>query len=479
MASLARIFSGLFGGLRAEGDGPRRRRRSVPAADDDFWYTAAGSRSLSGVPVTADTALAVSAVFGCVRVIAETLSTLPVKFYAKGPNGEREPADDDEIAQLFTRAPNQLMDPMAFLELLTGHAALRGTGYALKIPGPRTGYADELRPLEPDRVQVQRLSNGSVRYLYTPPDGGQAIPYSRDRIFRLPGMSFDGVTGASVLRYARETIGLAVALESFGARVFTQAALHAGVLQHPGRLDDEASKRLAKSWRDMHAGLGNAHSVAILEEGMKWQQVGMTAEDAQFLLSRKFQITEVCRWFRVAPHLVFDLERSTNNNIEHQGLEFVKFTMLPWARRWEWAIKRDLLPAPMPGQREVYPEFLFDALERADLETRFAAYNTGISGGFLKPNEARRKENLPPEPGGDQLRVQLSTAPAGAPAPSAPSRGDAGEEDPAGAGDGAEGDGGAAPDARAPGGGGGPAPAPSRIPAAAGAGGHNGNGRHL
>jgi len=407
--------------LADSGDGSERRG-GAPGPEADVWYGpvgeywsgpgaiwqgGVGGTSNSGVKVTAASSLQQSVVFGCVRVIAETLMTVPMELYRKAPGSKtREVVTSHPMLETL-RQPNSHQLGAEFVETLTGHLVLRGTGFAKMIRGPRTGFADGLDPLLPHRLIVERLASGDLRYQYTELNG-EISHLAESEVFRIPGFGGDGVIGYSVVTLAREAIGLALAEESFGARIFSQAALHAGILSHPGVLTPEAKKRLRSDWKKQYAGLANAHQPAVLEEGMKWQQVSMSSEDAQFLESRSFQAYEVARWFRVPPHLLGILDRSTNNNIEQQALEFVKFTMTPIAQRWAMAIKRELLEDP-----DLYVRFNFDDLSSGDLESWMKAHSLGVLNGIESPNEAREAKGMDPDPDGDGLRIPLNTGAAG------------------------------------------------------------------
>jgi len=378
----------------------------TPDAADDYWYEPRGTLAGSGVNVTADVALTVSAVFACVRVLAETVGSLPLVVYRRDGEDRKTRARGQRIYEILHDQPNGWMSSLEWREMMTGHCALRGNAYSWIQDGVR-GAVDELIPLHPDRMEVEQLRSRRLRYHYTWP-WGERQTFVQDEIYHLRGLSSDGITGLSVVSYARETIGLALASEGYAARMFLNDARPGGVLEHPGELSDGAHKRILASWQEDHGGWRNRGKPAIFEEGMKWHQIGMTGEDSQYILSRQFSVTEVARWFRMPPHLIQELTRSTFSNIEHQGLEFVIYTMMPWFRRWEQAIGRDLITSP-----DLFAEFLVDALLRGDTLSRYQAYGRGILDGWLTRNEARIKENLEPLPGLDTPLVPLNMGPAG------------------------------------------------------------------
>ena len=398
MAILERIFAGT-------------ETRSQPSPIDDYWYGDYGEETASGTRINAATALQISAVFACVRVLAESVSSLPCIMYERTAKG-RQRAGSHPLADLLHYQPNPYQTAIEFWDMLIGHAALRGRAYAEIIPGAR-GFVDRLMPLHPDRVRTSYRRDGRPDYEYTELNGTKR-PIAFDYMFTFSG-PMDGI---SVVAAARESFGLAKATEEHAARMFGQGIQISGVLEHPKRLDEATSKRIADSFSRAYAGVRNSHKPAVLEEGMKWTALGLTAEDSQFIQSRKFQINDIARWFRIPPHMVGDLERATFSNIEHQGIEFVTHTLRPWLVRIEMAIRRDLIIA----QGRFYAEFLVDALMRGDTKSRYEAYNVGINSGILAPNEPREWENLNPLEGLDEPLRPMNMTPVSqaAAAPAAP-----------------------------------------------------------
>ncbi len=396
-------------------------RAHTPDPNDEFWWTPSpGLVAQSGVRVDADAAMKVSAVWACVRLISETIASLPLIVYQRLPDGGRERAVNHPLYSLLHDQPNGWQTAFEFVEMLTGHALLRGDAYARIVPGPR-GPVDQLVPLHPDRVTPERIPTGTsspdgrpvyrLRYRVWREDGRDEV-VNKDQIFHLGGLSFDGVRGLSVIEYGREAMGLALAAEGYGARLFSQDAKPGGVLQHPGKLSEGAAKRLRADWQAMHAGLANAHKVAVLEEGMTWHQVGMTSEDAQFLQTREFQVEDVARWFRVPLHMISSTTKATSwgTGIEQLSIGFVVYTLLPWLRRWEKAIARDLIIAP----HLYFAEFLVDALLRGNVRDRYEAYAVGRNWGWLSANDVRRMENMNPiGPAGDVYLQPLNMVEAG------------------------------------------------------------------
>ena len=249
-------------------------------------------------------------------------------------------------------------------------------------------------PLRPDKVTIKRI-NGKLYYIYQS-EGLGRFEFEHIDILHVKGMSLNGVEGVSPITYAREAIGLGLAAEDFGSRFFANDARPGIVLEHPGALSDQAYKKLKKSWADKHGGLANKHKVAILEEGMKIHEIGIPPEDAQFLETRKFQVNEIARIFRIPPHMIGDLERSTFSNIEQQSLEFVIHTVRPWLVRWEQALNISLLPGEY--RQKYFIEFLVDGLLRGDIKSRYEAYSIGRQNGWLSADDIRELENMNPLP---------------------------------------------------------------------------------
>lgn len=370
--------------------------------DHDFWYTGSyGAVSRSGVRVDTDRALQAAAVYSCVRVLAESVASLPLILYRRRSDGGKERAPEHPLYKVLHSQPNAWQTSFEFREMLMGHVALRGMAYAEIRPGPN-GVVDQLVPLNPDRVEPKQLDSGRIVYVHRPNEGGERR-LTQDEVFVVRGLSSDGVKGLSPIAVAREAIGLSLAAEEFGARLYSNGAVLSGVLEHPGKLGKTARDNLATSIRERRVGLQNAWSVMILEEGMKWQTMSMPAKDAEFLENRKFQVTEIARIFRVPPHMIGDLERATFANVEQQAIDFVVHTIRPWLVRWEQAISRDLI-----GGAEFFAEFLVDGLLRGDVKSRYEAYATGVQNGFLNRNEVRKFENLNPAEGLDEFLRPLN-----------------------------------------------------------------------
>lgn len=353
-----------------------------------------GALTASGVWVNPDVALTMSAVYACVRVLAESVASLPLITYRRVTGGGKERATTHAMYSVLHDAPNAEMTSLQFREAMVANQCLWGNAYA-RIVFDGGGRVRELWPLLSRYMQVRR-ENGRLTYRYDEP--GQQQTLTAEQVLHVPALGINGVMGISPITLARQAIGLGLAMQEFGAGFFGNGALPGIVLMHPGQMSDPAYKRLKESWEERHRGPENAQKVALLEEGAKAEKIGVPPEDAQFLQSRKFQIGEIARIFRVPPHLVGDLEKATFSNIEQQSLEFVVYTLAPWLVRWEQAIALRLLTAS--ERREYFVEHLVDGLLRGDIVSRYNAYHVARQDGWLNADEIRAKENMNPI-GGD------------------------------------------------------------------------------
>ena len=363
----------------------------------EFWFEPVSARTGSGMRVSPDSALRLAAVYACVRILAETMASLPLVVYQRRADGGKDKVTDHWLYRLMAKRPNRFQNPFEWREMLQGHMALRGNAYNQIITNPR-GEIIELMPIHPDRVKIELLPSGEYRYRVTDRSGTEVI-LPRGEVWHLRGLSSDGLMGMSPIELARENLGMALAAQDYGARFFANDAKPTGGwIEFPGSFkDSEAKKVFRESYQQAQSG-ANRGKVLVLENGMKFHEVGVTNKDAQFLELRKFQITDIARLFRVPPHMIADLERATFSNIEQQSLEFVMHTMTPWAERWEASIESELL---LEGD-DIEIEFDFANLMRGDAASRSSYYQSGIQNGWLTRNEARIAENLNPIDGLDQ-----------------------------------------------------------------------------
>lgn len=374
--------------------------------EPESWRQSANIQPVdAGVVVSQQTAMQLSAFFACVRILSESIGSLPLKVYQRTSDGGKEVAYNHPLNRVFGQIANPEMTPQELLEFLMASALLKGTAYFEKEMGGN-GQVVALHPLDPAYMRVTRDSSDRLVFDYQAPKRGKV--YSSTEIWRVPGMGGDGVTGYSVLSYARQTLGVAIATERHAAKTFANGTRIPAVFEMDGYLDEEAHARLTQDLKS-YQGSENAGKTLLLESGLKYKQVGMTNDDAQFLESRKFQIAEIARWFRVPLHMLNELDRATFSNIEHQSIEFVMHTLRPWCERIEQTITRDLI---QPRYRGLYfAEFTMDALLRGDTKSRYEAYGMAIDKGWMSRNEVRKKENLNPVDGLDEFLTPMNMAP--------------------------------------------------------------------
>lgn len=355
-----------------------------------FGGTAAGKQ------VNEKTAMQLSSVYACVRVIAETVASLPLHFYEYVDEGKRR-ATYHPLYSLLHDAPNPEMTSFIFRETVMTHILLWGNSY-VQIIRNHKGEVLGLYPLLPDKMQVGRNEKGELIYLYQ--NGMNQIAFHKDEILHVTGLGFDGLVGYSPIAMAKNAIGLALATEEFGAGFFSNGAAPGGVLEHPGTLKDPSKVR--ESWNKLFQGSGNSNKVAVLEEGMTYKPIGIPPNEAQFLETRKYQTEEICRIYRVPPHLIADLDKATFSNIEHQSISFVVHTIRPWLVRLEQAMNKALLYPAEKGR--YFTQFNVDGLLRGDYQSRMTGYATARQNGWMSANDIRRLENMnliPKEEGGD------------------------------------------------------------------------------
>lgn len=353
--------------------------------------------TFAGKNINPRNAMQITAVYSCVRIISETIASLPLHTYKYTENG-KEKAYTHPLYHLLHDAPNEEMTSFIFRETIMSHLLLWGNAYAQII---RNGFGDVvgLYPLLPNKTEVDRGTDGKIYYIYQTDTKGQVVLPAYD-VLHIPGLGFDGLVGYSPIAMTKNAIGLGLASEEYGSRFFSNGGTLSGVLEHPGKLKEP--EKLRDAWERAYGGSGNAHKTAILEEGMKYTPISVNPSDAQFLETRKFQINEICRIFRVPPHMVADLEKSSFNNIEQQSLDFVVNTIRPWLVRIEQSIMQKLVK---PEERsKICVSFNVDGLLRGDYQSRMNGYAVGIQNGFMSPNDVRELEGwnrIPAEKGGD------------------------------------------------------------------------------
>ena len=364
--------------------------------------------SSSGKVVNEHTAMQMTAVYSCVRILAEAIAGLPLLVYRYNSAGGKEKCFDHPLWWIFHDEPNSEMTSFVFRETMMNHLLLSGNAYAQIIRNAR-GEVAALYPLMPNRMRVDRDSRGRLYYCYSrnsddspevSKDKGADVLLAPSDVLHVLGLGYDGLVGYSPIAMARNAVGLAIAAEEYGAKFFANGAAPSGVLEHPGIIKDP--ERIRQSWQSTFGGSANSNKIAVLEEGLKYTPIAISPEQAQFLETRKFQIDEIARIFRIPPHMLADLEKSSFSNIEQQSLEFVKYTLDPWVVRWEQAMNRSLL---MDSEKTtVFTKFNVDGLLRGDYASRMTGYATARQNGWMSANDIRELENLdriPAEIGGD------------------------------------------------------------------------------
>ena len=401
---------GIFSGLFRSRDKPQNR---TTGSAYSFFF---GSSS-AGKRVNERSAMQMTAVYSCVRILAEAVAGLPLHLYRYKEDGGKEKAIDHPLYLLLHDEPNPEMSSFVFRETLMTHLLLWGNAYAQIIRNGK-GEVIALYPLMPDRMTVDRDRDGKLYYEYTvstddaPTVKGTVVRLKPSDVLHIPGLGFDGLVGYSPIAMAKNAIGMAIACEEYGAKFFANGAAPGGVLEHPGTIKDPG--RVRESWQSTFGGSGNANKIAVLEEGMKYTPIGISPEQAQFLETRKFQINEIARIFRVPPHMVGDLEKSSFSNIEQQSLEFVKYTLEPWLVRWEQSIQWTLFSAE--EKKQYFTKFNVEGLLRGDYASRMNGYATARQNGWMSANDIRELENMdriPTEDGGDLYLINGNMLPLG------------------------------------------------------------------
>ena len=417
---------GLFSGFFKSRDKPENR-----TVGSGYNFLMGGTTS--GKAVTERSAMQMTAVYSCVRILAEAVAGLPLHVYRYNAQGGTEKAINHPLYLLLHDEPNPEMSSFVFRETLMTHLLLWGNAYAQIIRNGK-GEVIALYPLMPNKMSVDRDDKGQLYYTYTrstdeaPTMQGMTVTLKPSDVLHIPGLGFDGLVGYSPIAMAKNAIGMAIACEEYGAKFFANGAAPGGVLEHPGTIKDP--QRVRDSWQSTFGGSGNANKIAVLEEGMKYTPIAISPEQAQFLETRKFQINEIARIFRVPPHMVGDLEKSSFSNIEQQSLEFVKYTLDPWVIRWEQSLMRALLSGS--EKKEYFVKFNLEGLLRGDYVSRMNGYAIGRQNGWMSANDIRELENLdriPAEEGGDLYLINGNMLPLKNAGAFADTLTDAGKED--------------------------------------------------
>ena len=400
------LFGGFFG----------RRSRDHPV---NQWTLTEGypdsvlTRSASGANVSPSTAMQLSAVYACVRILAETVASLPLHLMRYNDSGGKEKAITHPLYYLLHDQPNEEMTSFVFRETMMTQLLLWGNAYAQKV---YNGYGEliGIYPLLSSNMTVERNERGQLIYRYViesdQKDAGSLVTLRREDVLHIPGLGFNGLVGFSPISMARQAIGTALACEEFGGKFFANGTMPSGVIEHPGTIKDV--KAFREKWQEAFAGAANAGKTPILENGMKFNKISINPQDAQFLETRKYQNNEIARIFRIPPHMVGDLEKSSFANIEHQSLEFVKYSLDPWVIRWEQGLAKDILSTE--EKRKYYWNMNVDGLLRGDYASRMNGYAVARQNGWMNANDIRAMEDMnliPPEEGGDLYMVNGNMLP--------------------------------------------------------------------
>lgn len=375
------------------------------------WF--GGGTSASGVTVTPTNARRIAAVWCAIKIISESVASLPVFVYKRRSDGkgkDRQPKNP--LQSLLHDQPNPWQTSFEWLEMQQGHLCLRGNAFSEILYDGRGGIR-ALIPRHPDRMRVYNIADANIgdqaiAYEYVPVNGPARILFA-DEVLHTKGLSDDGMVGLSPIDEFRDTLGLTIGTDLYASKFFANYGNPGGVLTHPKTLSPDAAKRLREQWEAKHTGIENAHRVAVLEEGLTWTSIGIKPQDSQLLESRKFSVAEIARIFRVPPHMLADLDRATFSNIEQQSIEFVVHTLRPWLVRWEKRLGLALL-TPKERADGLFIEFNVDGLLRGDITSRYRAYSVGRQWGWLSPNDVRALENMNPreDPAGDAYHEPLN-----------------------------------------------------------------------
>jgi HK97 family phage portal protein len=351
-------------------------------------------------PISTTTAMRYTAVFACLRVLSETAASVPIMVYRKTDSGDRESVSNIPLYDILHNRPNEEMSPFNFKEQVMMALNTGGNSVCERLVD-RRGRLVGLYPYQWQQVQIDR-DPGTKRLIYKVNDSNNTVAktLTRDQVLHIPGPSLDGINGLSPIQYASGAIRLGQSYEQFGVNLYKNGAFPSGAFTFEGALNDEAFQRLKKELRENYRGLRNSGTPMLLESGGKFQPFAINPADAQLIENKKFQIEDIARIYRVPLHLIQNLDRATNNNIEHQSLEFVMYTMLPWFKRWEENINMQLL-TPVERMAGFYVEFKIDGLLRGDAKSRAESYALGRQWGWLSVNDIRRLENMPAIANGD------------------------------------------------------------------------------
>lgn len=373
--------------------------------DSEPWRAWNGQTTAAGIIVGEESAMRLTVVWGCVRLLSETIGSLPLAIYETTKDGNSDSLPEDQLSQLLGERPNNDMTSVEFRESMMVNLVLLGNAYAMI---ERTsGFVSALYPMRSATVTPRWLDSGQIVYDFN--DRGKVDTLPSEKVFHLKGFGSNGLIGFSPVAYARNAMGLSMATEEYGSKFFAGGARPKGLLKLPTWLKQETREKTKADLRALQNQIEGGDGTLLLEGGMDYQAISIPPEEAQFLETRRFQLNEICRIFRVPPHMVADLDKATFSNIESQGLEFEKFTLRPYLTRWEQAIKQKLIP--VSKRKKQFARFNLDGLLRADSAARAAFYSVMLQNGVFDSNEVRGLENRNSREGADVLRVQVNMTP--------------------------------------------------------------------
>lgn len=390
----------------------RSRGASTLSSPSQWLSSMFSGSSASGVSVTTKNALEHTPVYACVNILSETIATIPFFTYKeeiKSKKMHKNKAKTHALYPILHDEPNDDMTSVDYWQLVMVDLLLRGNHYS-QIIRNNANKIVAIYPLVADNIQVLRLENGKLGYLYTHSTYGQ-VPLDSKEVLHFKGMTTDGIMGVSPISYNRHTIGASIAMETFGSTLFKNGANPSGVVSGKGvkSMSDKAFERFKTSFRESYTGLMNAGKPLILEDGFDFTPVTISNKDGQYLESRKFTKSEIASIFRVPSHMINELDKATFSNIEHQSMQFVVDAVRPYAVRIEKECKRKLLTAAEKKNHSM--KFLLAALLRGDTKTRYEAYESAITKGcWMSRNEARELEDLNPVEGLDEMIIPLNYA---------------------------------------------------------------------
>lgn len=378
-------------------------RFSAGSDPPGWWGRMFGRATSSGVDVTEASALSFAAVYACIRVISESVAQIPLKVYERLPNGGKREAPKHPLYPLLHDWPNDEMSSFTWREAMAAHLCGWGNCYSF-IDFARDGRPKAIELLTPDRVVPRRLESSDALVYDVSSRKGEVKRYLKEQILHVPGLGFDGITGYSPIRIAAETIGTGMAAQEHIGGFFKNGAVPMGILSHPNTMSQEAQERLRENWNKTYGGAGNAHKVAIFEEGMEFKVISVNPVDAQLIETMKLSRSQIAGIFRVPAHMINDLDKATFSNVDSLSLEFVKFSLMPWLARIEQVMNRRLF---LPSERgRFFCQFVTDGLLRGDSKSRNEAHRVAIMGGWKSINEVRAEENMEPIENGDKHFMQ-------------------------------------------------------------------------